>query len=255
MKIDKLAKEATFLRGGVAYSLIDKLVNYRSDIAEGVLQSNRDQKIENMDSKIENIDSNVNNLVNFAEHLNVIKECSQAYGNRNNVVILDRDLTLSQLNEIKTNGGNILTRLNELKSNVDWNLEGVYEQFLELLKNVDGMIENVSNNNDITNKFVGGFSDFFQSLESLSILQHSILLDILMFLLLIFTVINILSALFGNEIIKYFNLETRFPGLSLLFKVRSSLQRYYLMWNVFVLIFVCMFGIGINIVVLVLSLS
>ena len=86
-------------------------------------------------------------------------------------------------------------------------------------------------------------------------LHTSILLDILMFLLLILTVINILSALFGNEIIRYFNLETNFPRLSLFFKVRSSLQRYYLMWNVFVLMFVCMFGIGINIVVLVLSIT
>lgn len=109
--------------------------------------------------------------------------------------------------------------------------------------------------NKIRNNLVAGLSDFYQYVESLTILEHSILLDILLFLLLILTVINILSALFANEIIRYFNLETRFPRLSIFFKVRSNLQRYYLMWNVFVLMFVCIFGICINIVVFVLSQS
>ena len=255
MKIEKLNKVVTFVSGGVAYSLIDKLVNYRSDKAEAVLQSNRDQMLKN-------IHSEVNNLSNIVtEQFNVLKECRQAFGNRNNVVMLDKDVTLSQLNVIKSKGSYILSNIKELKSNVDWNLDRTYEELLEIFNDVDDLIKKVSDNNDSlreTNNIVpcgNVFSDFYQYLESLTILQHTILLDILMFLLLILTVINILSALFGNDIIRYLKLETKFPRLSLFFKVRSSLQRYYLMWNVFVLMFVCMFGIGINIVVLVLSIT
>ena len=125
---------------------------------------------------------------------------------------------------------------------------------LLLIRGVDDFIS-IVNGNDTTNKFVSGVSDIFQFVENLSILQHSVLLDILLFILLILTVINILSALFGNEIIKYFNLEKRFPRLSLFFKIRANLQKYYIMWNVFILMFVCVFGVCINMVVLVLTLE
>ena len=193
------------------------------------------------------------NLLGFfvKDNLNVIKECREAYGNRNNVVI-DKDAALTQLNDIKPNGIDILSELKELKVNQDWNIDNAYEDLLELIIGVDDLIT-IVNGNDTTKK--SGLSDIFQFVENLSILQHSVLLEIFLFILLILTVINILSALFGNEIIKYFNLEKRFPRLSLFFKVRASLQIYYIMWNVFILMFVCVFGVCINMVVLVLTLE
>ena len=69
------------------------------------------------------------------------------------------------------------------------------------------------------------------------------------------TIVNIFSALFANEIIKYFNLENRFPRLSLFFKIRLTLQKYYIIWNVFVLMVVCIFAVGINTVCLYLTLT
>ena len=69
------------------------------------------------------------------------------------------------------------------------------------------------------------------------------------------TIINIFSALFANEIIKYFNLENRFPRLSLFFKIRLTLQKYYLIWSAFVLMVVCIFAIIINTVSLYLILT
>ena len=246
---DKLNSVIKFISGGVAYSLVDKVINYNSAKAEDAAQAIRDQKLDN-------IQSDVNLLGNFVkDNLKVIKECREAYGNRNNVVI-DKDVALTQLNDIKANGTNILSKLTELKVKQDWNIDNAYEDFVELLliRGVDDFIS-IVNGNDTTNKFVSGVSDIFQFVENLSILQHSVLLDILLFILLILTVINILSALFGNEIIKYFNLEKRFPRLSLFFKVRASLQRYYLMWNVFILMFVCLFGVCINMMVLALTLE
>lgn len=147
------------------------------------------------------------NLLGFfvKDNLNVIKECREAYGNRNNVVI-DKDAALTQLNDIKPNGIDILSELKELKVNQDWNIDNAYEDLLELIIGVDDLIT-IVNGNDTTKK--SGLSDIFQFVENLSILQHSVLLDIFLFILLILTVINILSALFGNEIIKYFNLEKK----------------------------------------------
>ena len=68
-----------------------------------------------------------------------------------------------------------------------------------------------------------------------------------MFVVIILNVINILSVLFGNEIIRFFNLEERYPKLGIFFKLRIKLQRYYLMWSVFILFLVCISGIGIDI--------
>ena len=67
-----------------------------------------------------------------------------------------------------------------------------------------------------------------------------------MFVVIILNVINILSVLFGNEIIRFFNLEERYPKLGIFFKLRIKLQRYYLMWNVSILFTVCLFGIVVN---------
>ena len=89
-------------------------------------------------------------------------------------------------------------------------------------------------------------SDFYEYLDSLTFLQESALLHVLLFSILIISVFNILSVLFGNEIIKYFNIEERFPWLGLFFRLRIKFQRYYLIWNVFLLLFVCVLGIYVN---------
>ena len=76
-----------------------------------------------------------------------------------------------------------------------------------------------------------------------------------MFVVIILNVINILSVLFGNEIIKYFNLENKYPKLLLFFKIRLTLQKYYLIWSALILMFVCIFAIIINTVSLYLILT
>ena len=144
--------------------------------------------------------------------------------------------------------------LKEFRDKPDWSLENIYENNLELIKIVDDMINEI-NNEKTVNSFVSGLSDFYQFVENLSLLEHLVLLDIILFLLVMVTIINIFSALFANEIIKYFNLENRFPRLLLFFKVRLTLQKYYIIWNVFVLMVVCIFAVGINTVCLYLTLT
>lgn len=240
----KLESVVVFIAGGIAYSYIDKMVNYRNDVAESALQAERDQKLEMLNNNVSTFSKM------FSDHVNIFKEC--LFGDRNKV-ILDRNQTLNQLKEIKESGNNILNKLKEIKDKTDWNLKSSYEDNLELLRIVEEMINNIID--DTGNHFVSGLSDFYQFVESLSLLQHLVLLDILLFLLIIVTIINIFSALFGNEIIKYFNLETRFPKLSVFFKVRATLQKYYFIWSVFILMFVCLFAIIINTASLYLTLT
>nr|WVH38309.1 LAGLIDADG endonuclease [Trametes meyenii] len=102
-------------------------------------------------------------------------------------------------------------------------------------------------NIDLTNFNLQAYFDF---LDTLSLLEESALLHILIFIFLLLCIFNFISVFFGNEIIKYFKLEERFPKLELYFKLRTKFQRYYLMWNIFTMLVVCIIGIGINLLVL-----
>ena len=49
--------------------------------------------------------------------------------------------------------------------------------------------------------------------------------------------------------IKMFDLENKWPKLSLFFKVRAKFQRYFLMWNLGLSFIVCTVALFINILV------
>ena len=88
-------------------------------------------------------------------------------------------------------------------------------------------------------------------LDSLTLLQEGGLFHIMIFSTILVIIFDILGIFFGNEIIKYFNLEQKFPKLNKFFKLRANLQRYYLMWNIFLLFVLCIFSIGIDILVFI----
>jgi len=87
----------------------------------------------------------------------------------------------------------------------------------------------------------------FEYINSLTLTQELALLHILVLIIIIIIVLNILGVFFGNEVIKYFNLETKFPSLATFFKLRSTLKRYYLMWSILEMFIVCIGSIGFNI--------
>ena len=121
----------------------------------------------------------------------------------------------------------------------------LYKYQIEILKYIVDM-KNKFNINDVNN-IIDGFKEY---LLTLSIDQTFALLHIIFFSIIILSIINILGALFGNEVINYFKLEDRFPRLSIFFKVRGVFQRYYLMWSIFILFSVCIAGICINLLLI-----
>ena len=99
--------------------------------------------------------------------------------------------------------------------------------------------------------FVPWLDRLYAFLDSLTLFQESAVVHILLFIVLLLTVFNILYIFFGNEIISYFKLEQKFPSLSGIIRLRAKFQRYYLMWNIFILFLVCVFGIFANLLVLI----
>ena len=86
-------------------------------------------------------------------------------------------------------------------------------------------------------------------LDSLTLIQEGGLFHIMIFSTILVIIFDILGIFFGNEIIKYFNIENKFPSLSNFFKLRAELQRYYLMWNITILFVLSIGALGINILV------
>lgn len=118
---------------------------------------------------------------------------------------------------------------------------------------VQKVIEKYTKGGKDGNNLVSDIGDFinqiYNYLDSLTLLEESAFLHLIIFMILLLTVFNILGIFFGNEIIKYFDLENKYPKLYTFFKVRAMFQRYYLMWNIFVLFVVCIVGICINLLV------
>ena len=83
--------------------------------------------------------------------------------------------------------------------------------------------------NNEKNKFVSGLTGLNDYLNSLSILEVSALFHILGSLLILITAFNILSVFFSNEIIKFFNLESKYPKLAKFFHLRRLFQKYNLL--------------------------
>ena len=95
----------------------------------------------------------------------------------------------------------------------------------------------------------GGAQGLYDFLDSLTLLEESAFLHIFIFIYILCCVANIISVFFGNEIIRYFNLEERYPKLSIYFKLRAKFQRYYLAWNILGIIFMSVLAIGLNLLV------
>nr|YP_009493203.1 LAGLIDADG endonuclease [Ganoderma calidophilum]AWJ63998.1 LAGLIDADG endonuclease [Ganoderma calidophilum] len=126
------------------------------------------------------------------------------------------------------------------------------ERIAKMDKSLNELIEILaeikkSGNNFISNFSVNGYYDF---LNSLTLIEELAFLHFLISILLLISITNILIIFFGNEIIKYFDLENKYPSLSTILKIRAKFQRYYLMWNVFYMFFICFIGIILDLLVL-----
>ena len=92
--------------------------------------------------------------------------------------------------------------------------------------------------------------DLYKFLDSLNLIEEAAFIHILIFIYILLCIYTIIAVFFGNELIRYFNLEEKYPKLSTFFRLRATFQRYYLAINIFSIIFMCVVGIVMNVLVL-----
>ena len=94
---------------------------------------------------------------------------------------------------------------------------------------------------------------YYDFLNSLTLIQEVALMHIFLLITIFFSILSILAVLSGNEPIKDFNLEKKYPKLALFFILRVKFQRYFLVGDIFFIILLCIVGVGINLFILFYS--
>jgi hypothetical protein len=225
----KLRDLSVFSSGILAHHYTGKLLDQKENQDEAITQANRDRISQETLEKVNKISNQIDEL---GDNSSITPEQQTLMGNK-----IDESVKLAQLVE---------ESLNNTEVEDDGNVK---ENFTSFRKSIDEVKDYWDSINKTDNKILPDFSDMTDYLDKLTLLQESALLHILIFLVLLLTIINILVVLFANEIIKYFKIESRYPSIARLLILRSKLQKYYLIWNVFILILFCIGGISINMLV------
>ena len=119
------------------------------------------------------------------------------------------------------------------------------ETLKESAQSASELIDKILNNfNDGNNyNIINHFDNFVNFVKSLTLIQNSILVHVLLLIVILFLLWNILAAYYSNKIITYFNLETRFPRLKRYFELRVKFQDYYIGLNAFIVIVSILYAI------------
>lgn len=191
----------------------------------------------------------MNNLIKFKTKMTIwgsitIGILIQHYGSKIWSYKESKDQIIESIN-------NKLTKITELLNKQETIIIKAKDRFIE---GFTKLAEASQNLNDLFNngkdKLFSSLSPIYDYLDSLTLLEESALFHIVVLLVILSIAFNIYSVLFGNEVIKYFKLEEKYPRLHIFFKLRLQFQRYYLILNLILLIIICTVAISLNILVL-----
>lgn len=209
-----------FASGIVSHHYGSKLLDYKENSEESKLQAERDAKLDEISTNIKMLKDNCS-TISKNDSFNNNTELSD-----DNIISLQQQLKIAE-----DKSKSVLDSLNKYYSNSDLssnkdNLHKEVSDMLSVTEKINKLLD--SFNNGKGNNFTPSLKGLYDYLNNMSLLEEASLLHILLFLVLMLTVFNILVALFSNEIIKYFNLEQKYPSLDAFFKLRIKFQRYYL---------------------------
>ena len=88
----------------------------------------------------------------------------------------------------------------------------------------------------------------YSYLDTLTLIEVIVLFHIVMMIAVLFLAFDICSILFSKEIIYYFKLEEKYPKLQIFFKYKQKFQKYNLGFNLLILFGVCIYTIGIDLI-------
>ena len=228
--INKFKTVNIVISGIALHHFGSKLLDHNKIKAEILVQNNKDDKLNKIYQTIQSIKANMEVIMNKIENINNVSVLSNNTSNINNVSVLSKDTS-----NIKNTVDEIVSISNEIQnivntSNNDSIIDDKILNIMKLFDNLTNILE-VWTKDGNTKNFISNFNFniLYDFLDSLTLLQESAFIHILIFIILLCCIINIISVFFGNEIIKYFNVENKYPSLSKFLKLRLKFQKYYLL--------------------------
>ena len=262
--IKHIRTSLSFVAGSVTTHFISKALDHQKTQSEQIAQMERDRTMESLKESADILKDKANVLQNSCDRLiprlnndtttnNISEELAQKISQKakdtqeigENLDKLIENNSLSDPNVLQqvSNGfKKIQANSKELQDFVDQ----VYKHFFPPLH-----LKGVGGGDD--KKFIENFNldSLYAYLDSLSLLQESALIHVLLFIIIFLTLINIFAALFANEILKYFDLENKYPSISSFLKLRAKFQKFYLTWNILFLLFLILAAILLNIFIFI----
>ena len=238
---ENLVKLSVFVAGAGGHHYVSKVLDWKNDQEAARLEAVRDDVMKEMSTKL-------NSVLDCCGHCKDEIKSTKIVENVPHFTDENKRTALEILDKIQDAGNTINSVSNEVPMPFE-----AHVIIANNLKSIDELSRELTIFLESIDKkpFFQWLDQFYAFLDSLTLFQESAVVHILLFIVLLLMVLNILLIFFGNELIIYFNLEQRFPSLSHMIRLRAKLQRYYLMINVFILFLVCIFGIFVNLLVLI----
>jgi len=176
----------------------------------------------------------------------------------NSLDIVRNDVTKIQEISNNLNNTNINDQIREnLTNQLNQQVNKLNTDINEVNNNLDKLIEIItksssSNNfNESINDIHNYLNLYKEYLTTLNIDQLYALSHISISIFILFCLWSIISLFYGNYLIKYFNLETKFPKLAKFIKIRQQFQLYNFIFNVILIMIALLLIIYINIFTLI----
>lgn len=225
--------------GVAGLHFLSKVLDSPNIKQEEILQNNRAAQLNRLETKVDGLNTRMGDFCSKIDN-------NQTISSEDGSTITDKISAFNKLKEQLEGVVNNTSLNEEQKSKAVETLEKMANDYEVIGK----IVEKITTGGNDGQKLVSNFVDIFYAyLDSLTLLQESAFIHILIYIIILFSIYNILAVLFGNEIIKYFDLENKYPKLNIFFKLRAKFQRYYLLWHISCLFVICLFGIFLDLLV------
>jgi len=141
---------------------------------------------------------------------------------------------VEQINKLEANNNELLEPHLKNINKEDDNINSTINEIIEIFNDRSNKFFGDSNLIEKFKLFINKWNDF---ISSLNLEQVGLVAHITTSIFIIVCLLNILSVLMSDFLIKYFELEIKFPKLSIFLQLRRKFKTYYLILN-FLLIFI-----------------
>lgn len=242
-KVKDLLKTSTaFLTGAIGHYYVGKILELKEIKEQEILELKNQDFQENSTKTLESVNSNLKQISEALKDPQIAQDLKEKCITRVDV------LKNSVLETIKAN-----TQFkNHLNNNSSMDL--IKESHIEFSKKLYDTAEEIRKLQDFIDNYKPNFNsvltDLYSYLDTLQLHEISALFHILLLLVILLCAMDLVLTFFVNELISYLNLENKYPRLAKFIQLRRKFQRYYILFNLSLIILFSISAIIINIIVI-----